>query len=317
MLYSLSFGSIPEVTANWAGRSVWYDRRVRNASQNYPFSEKSVNWEDFEEFLLTKTSEKVAKDRLRYARKFCYCLLNRDFSELNKFSECKRDHILLSLSALAKFLGVYEVFKELMKAYGLKWRASHAEDLIIARMNKVDEHGEVLEWVTEVNAKLPSLRDFMSFVTVSGLRFVEAVNSYNLIIDLTREGNLNSYYNSKKEILEHYHFKQLFIRRTKKALTSFVPRKLVDRIGKNEKLTSAQINNRIKRAKLKSRFGDVREYFATFMTKFLNPAEIDFLQGRVSASVFMRNYFNPALIENLRQRVFQGVNEMQEILSVT
>ena len=292
---------------NWTGRSVWYDRRVRNASQNSPFSEKSLNWEDFEDFLLNKISEKVAKDRLRYARKFCHCLLNRDFSELNKFSECKRDHILLSLSALAKFLGYYEVFKELMKAYGLKWRTSHPEDLIIARMNKVDKHGEVLEWITEVNAKLLSLRDFMSFVTVSGLRFVGAVNSYNLIIDLTREGNLNSYYNSEKEILEHYHFKQLFIRRTKKALTSFVPRKLVDRIGKNEKLTSAQIDNRIRRAKLKSRFGDVREYFATFMTKFLNSVEIYFLQGRVSGSVFMRNYFNPALIGDLKERVFKGI----------
>ena len=121
-----------------AGRSVWYDRRVRKPSQNYPFSEKSLNWKDFEEFLLKKTSEKVAKDRLRYAQKFCYCLLNRDFSELNKFSECKGDHILLSLSALAKFLGVYVVFKQLMKAYRLKWRTSHPEDLIIARMNKVD-----------------------------------------------------------------------------------------------------------------------------------------------------------------------------------
>jgi len=74
-------------------------------------------------------------------------------------------------------------------------------------------------------------------------------------------------------------------------------------LAKNEKLTSGQISNRIKRAKLKSRFGDVREYFATIMTKFLNAVEIDFLQGRVSASVFMQNYFNPALIVDLKDRV--------------
>jgi hypothetical protein len=36
-------------------------------------------------------------------------------------------------------------------------------------------------------------------------------------------------------------------------------------------------------------------------------AEIDFLQGRTSASVFMRNYFNPALISDLKERVFKGI----------
>ena len=67
---------------------------------------------------------------------------------------------------------------------------------------------------------------------------------------------------------------------------------------------------KLKRQGFSSRFSDIREYYATFMTKFLNPAEIDFLQGRVSASVFMRNYFNPALIENLQERTFGGVDEL-------
>jgi len=250
------------------------------------------------------------KDRLRYAQKYSHCLLKRDFSELNGFSECKRHHVLEGLSALAKFLGVYEVFKELMKAYGLKWRTSNPEDLIIARMSKVGEYGEVSEWINEVNAKLPKLKDFMTFITVSGLRFVEAVNSYNLIIDLTKEGKLSNYYDSAKEVLEHYHFKRFFICRTKKALISFLPGSLIERISESEKFTTAQINNRIRRAKLKSRFGDVRECFATFMTRWLNPAEIDFLQGRVSASVFMRNYFNPALIGDLKERTFKGIHEL-------
>ncbi len=114
-------------------------------------------------------------------------MFNQDFSELNSFSECKRQHVLEGLSALAKFLGVYEVFKELMKAYGLKWRTSNSEDLIIARMSKVSEYGEVLEWVKEVNAKLPKLRDFMTFITATGLRLVEAVKNYNLLIDLAEE----------------------------------------------------------------------------------------------------------------------------------
>jgi intergrase/recombinase len=71
------------------------------------------------------------------------------------------------------------------------------------------------------------------------------------------------------------------------------------------------IDNRLKRNGFKSRFGDIREYYATFMTRFLNPAEIDFLQGRVSASVFMRNYFNPALITDLKDRIFKALAELE------
>jgi len=74
---------------------------------------------------------------------------------------------------------------------------------------------------------------------------------------------------------------------------------------------------KLRRQGFNLRFSDIREYYATFMTKVLNPAEIDFLQGRVSTSVFMKNYFNPALIKDLRHRVFRGVNEMLEILSGT
>jgi intergrase/recombinase len=65
------------------------------------------------------------------------------------------------------------------------------------------------------------------------------------------------------------------------------------------------------------RFSDIREYYVTFMTKFLNPAEIDFLQGRVSTSVFMKNYSTLVLIKDLRQRVFRGISEMQVTLSKT
>jgi hypothetical protein len=46
------------------------------------------------------------------------------------------------------------------------------------------------------------------------------------------------------------------------------------------------------------------------MTKYLTQPEIDFLQGRISASVFMRNYFNPALIGDLKERVFKGLESL-------
>ena len=247
---------------------------------------------------------------MRYAKKYCYCLLNKDFGELNTFSDSKRGHVLKALSGLAKFLGVYEDFKKLVKAYGLKWKSASAEDLIISRLTRANGDNDVLKWICEVKAKLPKLCCFMDFTVVNGLRYEESVKAYNLIINLAKEGKLSEYYNAETETLEHFRFKKLFIRRTKKAFLSFIPKQLIKRITKQEKFTRFQIDNWIKRAGFRSRFSDIREYYATYMTKHLTQPEIDFLQGRVSANVFMRNYFNPALIGDLKERVFQAAEEI-------
>ncbi|MEM3597169.1 MAG: integrase [Candidatus Bathyarchaeia archaeon] len=230
-------------------------------------------------------------------------------------SESKRNHVMCALSNLAKFLGIYERFERLVKAYGLKWKSVKAEDLLLSRIANADRNGEVLEWVRTVKAKIPQLSDFLDFMALSGLRLVEAIESYNLIIDLAENGKLSEYYNFENEALEHFRFKKRFIRRTKKAFVSLIPKALIEAISKREKLSVYQIRNWVRRDnKLKMRFGDLREYYATFMTKWLNPAEIDFLQGRISGSVFMRNYFNPALIGDLKERVFKGLAEIQSKL---
>jgi len=255
------------------------------------------------------------KDKVRAARKYAYCLFSGDFSVLQYMSASKLNLVMCSLSSLAKYLGVYEQFQGLVKAYGLKWKNVKAEDLLLSRIINAKKNENVLEWVEQVKAKIPQLSFFMDFIVFSGLRFEEAVNSYNLIIDLAREGMLNEYYNEENEVLEHYRFKGLFIRRTKKAFVSFIPKRLIEAISKEEKLTVFKVWNLIKRKGLKCRFPDVREFFATFMTRWLNPAEIDFLQGRVSGSVFMRNYFNPALIGDLKERVFKGLAEIEKELA--
>jgi intergrase/recombinase len=223
---------------------------------------------------------------------------------------------MCALSNLAKFLGFYESFGKLVKAYGLKWKSVKAEDLLLSRMANMENNGNVLEWIKQVKAKIPKLNVFMDFILQSGLRLREALNSYNLIIDLAREGRLNEYYNVEAEALEHFRFKSLFIRRTKKAFVSLIPKTLIEAISRKDKLTLYQIRNWVRRDnKLKMRFGDLREYYATVMTKWLNQSEIDFLQGRISGSVFMRNYFNPALIMDLRERVFKGLTEMEKRIS--
>jgi intergrase/recombinase len=248
---------------------------------------------------------------MRYSKKYSHFLLKRDFSELNTFSNCKRNHVLKALSALAKFLGMYEEFKGLMKSYGLKWSSVKAEDLIISRLTNANGNSTIFKWISEVKSELPKLEVFLDFVLVSGLRYNESIRAYNLIIELAKEGKLSEYYNEENGVLEHFRFKQHFIRRTKKAFISFIPKQLIERISKSERLDWCQIQNWIKRKDLRLKFSDVREFWATYMTKHLRQPEIDFLQGRVSASVFMRNYFNPALIIDLKERVFKGIADLK------
>jgi len=216
-----------------------------------------------------------------------------------------------ALAALSKFLGIYEDFRSLVKNYGLKWRGRSSDDLIIERLTKITDPNEIFEWIKNVKEVIPELSDFMDSITITGLRFVEAVNSYNLIMDLSKEGKLNQYYNEKKEVLEHFRFKDLFIRNSKKAFISFVPKTFIETVKRNKRLKIGFIESKVKRKIKRLRFSDVREAHGTFMTKFLSQPEIDFLHGRVSTNVFMRNYFNPALISDLKERTFKAIRDLR------
>ena len=311
---------ISDVNLIWARSLVGRTSPSRNG--RIAFSEeisvKEVDWKDFERYLEGKyQNERTRRERFNYARKFADVLLEDNYRRLFQFSEDKRSHILRGLSALAKYLGVYEQFRKNVKAYGLTWSGRNGDDRIIARLTKVVDPNEVFEWIKEVKRANPDFEDFMDLMAFTGLRLVEAVRCYNLIIGLAREGRLSEYYNEENGCLEHYKFKDLFIRSSKKAFISFIPKELIDRIAENQRtLTVEQIQSRIKRQPIKSRFSDIREAHATFMTKYLRPSEIDFLHGRVSSSIFMRNYFNPALISDLKERVFKGIEEIKVKITV-
>jgi len=272
--------------------------------------DKRVDWKSFKEWLESKYRSRTAHDYLRYSRSYCQCLLNRDFSELLMLREGKRAHIMKGLSALSKFLGMHEEFLKLIKNYGFKW-SIRSDDLIIARFTKTEDPNQVFNWIKEVKAAYAELNEFMNLMAATGLRYGEAIESYNLIIRLAKEGKLKEYYDSEREILEHYKFKDLFIRRTKKAFMSFVSKNLVEKISDHEQLNIYGVQTKVKRHTGRLRFGDIREIHGTLSTRHLSESEINFLHGRISSSVFMRNYFNPALIADLKTRAFQGIQEIQ------
>jgi intergrase/recombinase len=290
-----------------------YGLRVHELSlfaKREPSLRENFDWAGFQEWQKSLNRPKVARDQISYARKYASCLFDRNFSEISTLSDSKRRHALAALAALAKFLGIHEDFKALVRNFGLHWTGKSVDDLIIERMVKVKDKAELYNWMKLVKSIVPDYAAFVDFVAATGLRYEEAVNAWNLIIELTHAGKLDQYYNREKQILEHFKFKEIFLRRTKKAFVSFVSEGLIDKIARQKRLTVNLLRLRVKRQGYRMRFGDVRELHATVSTRHLSQPEIDFLHGRVSTNVFMRNYFNPAWISDLQERTLKAAAEI-------
>ena len=273
----------------------------------------NIDWEAFKDWLIKNgTTERWTRYLANYAKPFQECLVTKDLGKLRDLPETLRPNAIKCLAALSKYLGVYEEFKMLLRNYGLKWVGKSSTDIVIDRLTKVEDSGEVFEWIRQVKRARPELSDLMDLMATTGMRYEEAIDSYNLIIQLTRKRKLADYYNPKKGNLEHFRFKDIFIRHNKKVFISFASKEMVERIAENQPLPSMDSDQKLVQKKgLKLRFSNIREAHGTFMTKHLQQPEIDFLHGRVSSNVFMKNYFNPALIGDLKIRAFQGIKEIQ------
>jgi intergrase/recombinase len=231
-------------------------------------------------------------------------------SELAMLNDCQRVHALKALTALSKFLGVCEDWRRLVRSYGLKCTDRNSDDLIIGRLTKAVNADDIFEWIRKVKSCAPELSDFMDLLTATGLRLNEAVECHNLIIDLSGQGRLGDYYRADRRVLEHFRFKETFLRGSKKVFISFAPEELVERISCGGKLEYGRVQKLATNRVGRQRFADVRELHASLMTKWLRESEIDFLHGRVSSSVFMRNYFNPACIGDLEDRALDGAGDI-------
>lgn len=280
-------------------------------------------WHLFREYVNQRIKSRTWQSTIfNYAQEYSNCLFSRDLSLVQSLADSKRPNVLKALSALAKFDGCSNEFRPLMQRYGLKWTGRSKDDIFIDRLISTTDSEEIWRWIREVKGELPVLVPFLDLMSTSGLRFIESVNSFNLIGELARTNKLtlfregknyqNGYFNREVSSLEHFWFRDIFLRNTKKAFVSFVSPQLIDEIGVASALDAGVIQQTIRRRGLDARFSDIREAHATFMVKYLKAPEIDFLHGRVQSNVFMANYFNPSLISDLKARVFQGISEIQE-----
>jgi len=86
--------------------------------------------------------------------------------------------VLAGLGNLAKFLGVYNQWKDSVQRYGIKWIGVETKDKrIIQRLTKAIDINDVYDWIKSVKDARVELAVFMDFMAITGLRLVEAVES--------------------------------------------------------------------------------------------------------------------------------------------
>jgi len=126
---------------------------------------------------------------------------------------------------------------------------------------------------------------------LSGVRAMEGVNSFNLIVDLGCKYT-TEYYNENTSFLEHFRFPKLFLRDSKNLYISAVPKQLLDEISRSSKVSYNAVDKKLDRAGLTMRVKQLRSYYATTMREMgLLSEQIDLTQGRVGKSIFLQHYF--------------------------
>jgi len=270
----------------------------------------SVDWSSFRQWAFSKYAKTYAPTVVCYARKYAH-LLRGNLREIDLLKPSVKIQTVKALTILSKFLGMNKEFKNRLSDYGVKMPRPDAFSSFLRIMN--NHNSDLIEWIMKASEILkPSERLFLKFLLQSGLRTGEAIESFNLIIRLYRENKLETYYEKEQSLLQHFQFKDKFIRGTKNTYITFVTKDLIDQICSSEPLTYPEIVKRLRRHGFKSRLNEFRDYFGSFMVRHnLIREEVDLLCGRIPPSIFLRHYWSPSF-KDLKERTLEAISMLEK-----
>jgi hypothetical protein len=270
----------------------------------------NIDWVQYRVFLHSIYSKQYANMQFNNGRRYLECLGNP--SKLLSLTPSSRANALKSLVRLSKYLGYYLQFKERIKQYGIKWVRPDSFSSFLRIMN--NNHSDLIAWFNKVSGILDDNEKlYLKFMLLSGLRMSEGILAFNLIIELHRENRLSEYFNEQLSMLEHYRHKQ-FLRNTKNAYITIIPKDLVMEIANSRPVSYHAIHCFLLKRGINLRIRDLRSYYASFMVRHsMISEEVDLLQGRVPKSVFARHYLkeNPS---ELRDRTLRAVEQLGSTL---
>jgi intergrase/recombinase len=222
----------------------------------------------------------------------------------------KQRHIMKALANLAKYNGVYEEWNKLRRQHQLKWSSTNTLDVFERIMNNGTSYDKMLEYVKQVLSMLPrSHANVITFATLTGLRPVEACKSVQLI-----HTDLSNYLNSDLFILEHFKWKDVFIRRTKKSFISVMTDRLLQIAKTADAQSYTSIYAYLHKRGLPMRMGYCRKIFGTYLRYCGIESEmINLLEGRISPDIFVRHYWSPNMRQDI-ERVRKAIDSLADRL---
>jgi intergrase/recombinase len=276
-----------------------------------PKAPKSIDWSKYKEYLLSKYARSYALQLFEYSRKY-FPLVN-DVNSILLAKSTIRNNVINALTALSRFLGNYNSFMAEMKAHGIK-RVRADPVQAFTRIFNSNAHNGLGEWYQAASAVLKeNERLYLRFMLLSGVRAMEGVKAFNLIVQLSSKYK-EEYYNKNTGFLEHFKYPELFLRRSKNAYVTAVPRELLDNISTSSKIAYNAIDKRLDRAGMPMRIKRLRSYYATKIREMgLLSEQIDLVQGRVGKSIFLQHYFKQDA-KLLSNRILQLLPKLEETL---
>jgi hypothetical protein len=266
----------------------------------------------YREYLEAKYTHQYAKNLYNYLLKYSRCFNNP--SELLTVKTSIRSNVLKSMLAVSAYLGVKEDYKAKLKQYGIKWVNNNDSLTAFTRILNGNNLKGLEKWYKEALKVLDnSEKLWLRFLALSGVRKTESWMSFLKIQSLAKDGKLiEQYYNTETKMLEHFRHKE-FLRGTKNLYVSAVPCKLIENIAKAKKSVSlATIRKKLNRNKLRLRFKELRQFYATNMRKLgLMQELVSLLQGRVERTVFTQFY----LKENPRELADKIISLVEDLES--
>jgi intergrase/recombinase len=210
-------------------------------------------------------------------------------------------------------VGTYESFKKNMQVHGIK-RVKADPVQAFTRIFNSNAHKGLGEWYKNAMAVLKENEQlYLRFMLLSGVRAMEGVNAFNLLVELGRKYT-EEYFNEDTGFLEHFKYPKMFLRRSKNVYVSAVPKDLLDQISMSNGISYNALDKRLDRAGLPMRIKQLRSYYATKMREMgLLSEQIDLVQGRVGRSIFLQHYFKQDA-KSLSRQILQLLPKLEESL---
>jgi len=230
--------------------------------------------------------------------------------DLDLLSVHRKAHVVKALILLSKFRGNYSEFKAKLSEYGIKWERSNGLRAFLRIFSATNN--DVLKWYREANSNLRENEAlYTKFLLYSGLRVTEAIQSFNQIIELSKQDKLSNYYDSEFQVLCHFKYPKLFIRRTKNCYITFIEPSFIKQISSSQTVSYFSMRKRLNRKHQRLRFNELRDKFGTYLLSHgILEAEINLLQGRIPVDIFIRHYWSPKLKE-LGARIFKTLQNIE------